>query len=100
MSTTSFNEKFKHLVTLLRRHILTVVPGDFNFDHFQCPDQNIVHYMNQLGFCQYVKKPTADYGSTLDYVYVSRSDIVFVEIVDTYYSDHDLVYLFLNLEVK
>lgn len=98
ISPALFNEQFNHLLSLLQRDVLTVILGDFNFDLVESPNHDIVQYMNQLGFYQFVKKPTTDYGSILDHVYVNRSDRVSVKIVDTYYSDHDLVSVSLNLK--
>ncbi|CAB4011987.1 ATP-dependent DNA helicase PIF1 [Paramuricea clavata] len=89
MIPSTFNEKFHNLVNQLRRNILTIILGDFNIDLLQFPNHDIVQYMNQLGFYQFVKVPTTDYGPILDHVYINSNDLVVVEIVDTYHSDHD-----------
>jgi hypothetical protein len=83
-SPSTFNEKFHNLVNQLQRNILTIILGDFNIDLPQFPNHDIVQYMNQLGFYQFVKVPTTDYGSISDHVYINRNDLVVVEIVDTY----------------
>jgi hypothetical protein len=84
MSPSTFNEKFHNLVNQLQRNILTIILGGFNIDRLQFPNNDIVQYMNQLGFYQFVKVPKTDYGSILDHVYINRNDLVVVEIVDTY----------------
>jgi hypothetical protein len=98
ISLSTFDEKFQNLVNQLQRDILTIILGDFNIDLLQSPNHDIVQYMNHLGFYQFVKLSTTDYGSILDHVYINRSDLVFVEIVDTYYSDHDLLSISLNVK--
>ena len=48
----------------------------------------------QMGFQQHVTCSTTDYGSLLDHVYSRRIDDFGVDVVDTYYSDHDRVFCF------
>ena len=46
--------------------------------------------MSSRGFSQLVQVPTTDSGSLLDHIYYnSIAENTFVDIVDTYYSDHD-----------
>ena len=46
--------------------------------------------MDSHGFHQYVTRPTTDYGSLLDHAYVNKEPRMDVDIVDIYYSDHDM----------
>ena len=70
---------------------MTVILGDFNINLLEYPDHNIINLMQQHGFEQCVTKPTTDQGTLLDHVYVNRPGKVHIDVVDTYYSDHDLV---------
>lgn len=97
MNLTTFSAKLKGLVESIQTNVLTVLLGDFNIDLVKCPHHNILQLMKQLGFHQHVKSPTTDYGSLLDHVYVNRKERVVVDIVDTYYSDHDTVCVALDL---
>ena len=50
--------------------------------------------MAQHGFFQLVTKPTTDYVTTLDHVYYNgNKTMAIIDVVDTYYSDHDKVFL-------
>ncbi|CAH1232472.1 PIF1 [Branchiostoma lanceolatum] len=88
-----FIDRIQRLLELLPSDILTVVLGDFNFDLLKCPPPKILAAMEQFGFIQHVKAPTTDNGTLLDHVYVRGhvEDNVHVTVIDTYYSDHDMV---------
>ena len=71
----------------------SVILGDFNNDILSQPNSSIVSLMSNYGFTQLVTAPTTAKGTLIDHVYYNRptSDII-VEVCDTYYSDHDIVY--------
>ena len=68
----------------------TIVLGDFNEDLLSTTNKPIYTYMNSIRFLQYVNRPTTDYSSLLDAVYMKASDThhITVSVVDCYYTDH------------
>ena len=59
----------------------TIVLGDF------------ASLMSHHGFSQLVHSPSTDNGTLLDHVYFNRpSDHCKVQVIDAYYSDHDIVH--------
>ncbi|XP_078578075.1 uncharacterized protein LOC144862999 isoform X1 [Branchiostoma floridae x Branchiostoma japonicum] len=89
-----FMDRLQNILPLLQNP--TVILGDFNFDLLKYPDHNILTVMNQFGFKQQVQTPTTDQGSLLDHVYINSNCSAQVNVVDTYYSDHDMVCISLN----
>ena len=81
----------------LPRDVLTFVIGDFNFDIIEDPHHKILTVMKKFGFVQQVRNPTRDSGSLLDHVYVNRNEYIQINVVDTYFSDHDTVYISVKL---
>ena len=72
-----------------------VVVGDFNEDLLSdASDKSVFNFLGNCGFKQHVYKATTDYGSLLDHVYTRGVKDVGVEVLDTYYSDHDRVFSF------
>ena len=72
-----------------------IVSGDFNEDILFDQEGKLIHEcFMQMGFQQHVTCSTTDYGSLLDHVYSRRIDDFGVDVVDTYYSDHDMVFCF------
>ena len=72
-----------------------IVLGDFNEDILFDQDGKLIHgSFMQMGFQQHVSCSTTDYGSLLDHVYSRRIGDVGIDVVDTYYSDHDRVFCF------
>ena len=50
--------------------------------------------MSSRGFSQLVEVPTSDSGSLINHIYYnSIAENTFVDVVNTYYSDHDTTYL-------
>ena len=50
--------------------------------------------MSSRGFAQLIKISTTDSGSLLDHIYFNGNAAdAFVDVIDTYYSDHDATYL-------
>jgi len=72
----------------------TVVLGDFNDDVSTASSSHLLRMMSSKGFSQLVKVPTTDSGSLLDHIYYTGTTTnVFIDVVDTYYSDHVAAYI-------
>ena len=77
----------------------TLILGDFNLDLLSCNnDRRLINFMTINNFTQIVNEPTTDLGSLIDHIYYNRpiSDL-FIEVSDTYYSDHDTIFCSLSL---
>ena len=88
-----------YLSRISHQEIPTVVLGDFNEDLLSTAcSSRVVTLMTSKGFSQLVKLPTTDSGSLLDHIYYNRTATsTFVDVVDTYYSDHDATYVSLPM---
>ena len=77
----------------------TIILGDFNEDLFSRSSQSaLLQFMASRKFSQLVEVPTTDSGSLLDHIYYNGiTDNIVVDVVDTYYSDHDATYLSLPI---
>ena len=72
-----------------------IVLCNFNEDILLNQEGKVIHEsVVKMGFKQHVTCSTTDYGSLLDHVYSHRIDDVGIDVVDTYYSDHDQVFCF------
>ena len=72
-----------------------IILGDFNEDILIDQQGKVIHeFFVKMGFKQHVTCSTTDYGSLLDHVYSRKIDDVGIDVVDTYYSDHDRVFCF------
>ncbi len=74
----------------------TVILGDFNENLRSCTNSRLLQFMSSIGFSQLVQHPTTDSGSLLDHIYYNQSPDGVVDVVDTYYSDHDACFLSLH----
>ena len=73
--------------------IPTYIAGDFNEDLTSgTQNKQICHTLENVGFKQHVKDPTIDTGTIIDHVYTLKMSQISVEVLDCYYSDHDVVY--------
>ena len=85
-----------YLTAILHPTMPSVILGDFN-DNLLSTTTNsfrLLGFMAAKGFSQQVTMPTTDSGSLLDHIYYNGSTTnSFVDVVDTYYSDHDASYL-------
>ncbi|KAI8483360.1 hypothetical protein Bbelb_389640 [Branchiostoma belcheri] len=88
-----FISMLHRLIDQLPHDTMTVILGDFNFNILDCPQPKILAVMQQYGFTQEVQTPTTDYGTLLDHVYIRDQEQHgrHVTVMDTYFSDHDLV---------
>ena len=69
----------------------TIIVGDFNEDISRSNSSRLLQLMTSRGFSQLVQVPTTDSRSLLDHIYFNEKS--FVDVIDTYYSDHDATYL-------
>ena len=73
----------------------TIIVGDFN-DNLLAVSRlsTLSQFMSSRQFTQLVQVPTTDSGTLLDHVYCNTTyENMYIDVIDTYYSDHDAVYL-------
>ncbi|XP_071137022.1 uncharacterized protein [Mytilus edulis] len=70
----------------------TIVLGDFNQDVLK-KDSSIEQFMAKQGFSQIVSHPTTDGDTLIDHVYLYGNLQISTEIIQTYYSYHNMVSL-------
>ena len=76
-----------------KAYMPTIVLGDFNEDLLAKPESRLASLMSNHGFSQLVHSPTTDNGTLLDHVYYNRpSEHWKIQVIDAYYSDHDIVH--------
>ena len=68
--TFSTTSALRQVIASLNVHNPTVLLGDMNQDLNKDNQVQITNFLQGLGFKQYVHKPTTDYGSILDHIYV------------------------------
>ena len=72
----------------------TIIVSDFNEDISRSNSSRLLQLMTSRGFSQLLQVPTTDSGSLLDHIYFNGIiENSFVDVIDTYYSDHDATYL-------
>ncbi|XP_071176421.1 uncharacterized protein [Mytilus edulis] len=74
----------------------TIVLGDFNQDVLK-KDSSIEQFMAKQGFSQVVSHPTTDGDTLIDHVYLYGNLQISTEIIQTYYSYHNMVSLNIKL---
>ena len=77
--------------------IPTIVMGDINENFFE--NSSFKEFMSTKRFQQMIEKPTHIKGSTLDHIYINQlmsEKDVFVEQNCCYYSDHDIISLYVR----
>ncbi len=97
---SSFISLFENYLNNLQHQTMpTIILGDFNENLAGTSSSRLLHFMSSMGFSQLVKVPTTDSGSLLDHIYYNRPTIndSVVDVVDTYYSDHDACFFSLSL---
>ena len=91
-----FVQRMDQLLSSLHdaRDVPTIILGDFNEDHMRKKNTRLMQLMNSQRYTQVVTKPTTDQRSILDHIYVRGVAAQFtVDVIDTYYSDHDSAFL-------
>ena len=71
--------------------------GDFNIDY--CPDEKVSKDLGIIGFQQLIQESTRISGSLIDHIYVNnalKSLGIFTQQDSAYYSDHDIVTLYVS----
>ena len=96
---TEFLPLISNYITNLSNIIPTIILGDFNEDLLSRSTSSVlVQLMSNREFHQLVHLPTTDSGSLLDHIYYNGNiEDTFVDVIDTYYSDHDATYLSLPM---
>jgi hypothetical protein len=74
----------------------SVIVGDFNEDILS-KQTTIVSAANNYQYTQMIKDPTTDYSSLLDHVYVRGLHIEQLNVIDCYFSYHDLIVFQVNV---
>ena len=75
----------------------TVIIGDFNENYSEA--SQIANNLKALDFNQMIQEPTHDKGNTIDHIYVNtllKKKGIFYEKNPTYYSDHDIISLYVS----
>ena len=89
---TTFLSLMNKLISNLPQIVPTIILGDFNDDLLSTSaSSRLLQFMSSKGFSQLVQAPTTDSGSLLDHIYCNDvgEDTYYVDVIDTYYSDHD-----------
>ena len=96
---STFLALFEDYLSNIQHHTLpTVILGDFNENLLPYTSSSrLLQFMSSKGFSQLVKVATTDSGSMLDHIYYNQPCAGVVEVIDTYYSDHDACFLSLPL---
>ena len=96
---TEFLPLISNYVTNLPNIIPTIILGDFKEDLLSRSTSSVlVQLMSDREFHQLVHLPTTDSGSLLDHIYYNGNiEDTFVDVIDTYYSDHDATHLSLSM---
>ena len=87
-------DQLKDLLDAIPKQYHIIITGDFNYNLFEKDHSQLLSCMKEFGFNQYVSEPTTDSGSLLDHMYYNKMhNGITVEVVDTYFSDHDSVFM-------
>jgi endonuclease/exonuclease/phosphatase (EEP) superfamily protein YafD len=71
----------------------TIILGDFNDNLLSLGPSPLLQLMSSRRFSQLVEVPTTDFGSLLDHIYYNgTANNTLIDVIDTYYSDHDAMY--------
>ena len=70
-----------------------VIVGDFKEDILHHPNSAIIRLMSSFGFTQLVQITTTPQGTLIDHVYYNNLYPSHYSLQDTYYTDHDTVYI-------
>ena len=80
---------------------IVVIIGDVNLCYLTNKNNYLTSQLGNMGFSQIVNVPTHELGGCLDHVYIHKpiqSDIDFlIETSSPYYSDHDTIFLNINI---
>ena len=95
-SVAAWISEMQHLLSLYLSQKVCVV-GDMNEDIIVESPTPIHKMFTGLGFTQHVNTPTCDSGTLIDHIYTSNmvNHNIVTEVLDCYYSDHDVTCSFL-----
>ena len=91
LSTTIKLQDLQNIISQLPKDTPSFIIGDLNQDLAHEKNTPLINELETLGFRQYVAASTTDYGSTLDHIYYNGRVDMQIDVVDAYYSDHDLI---------
>ena len=81
----------QNIINQLPKDAPSIVIGDFNHDLTHEDNSSLITQLGRLGFRQCMTVPTTDYGTTLDHIYYNGRVDVQTDVLDAYFSDHDLI---------
>ena len=100
-STDKLDKIVTKIENLLNKEKVTIIVGDFNVCYLKKPSNKISRKLESLHFRQLVNEPTHEEGGCIDHLYFYAPATIetdyLLEIVPVYYSDHDCLYLHLNV---
>ena len=91
------DELFGLLDTWVQNERPTLIMGDVNMDFLK--NCRLGNFLNTRGFKQLINKATCDTGSLIDHVYANKTLIslnIEVEQEAAYYSDHDIITVYIQ----
>jgi len=97
LNIATFTSRLQTLKNSLSTDNVNIILGDFNINILDSSNHGILTIMEHCGFTQQVKVPTTDYGTLLDHVYINKTGLAEIHVIDTYFSDHDTISISLNL---
>jgi hypothetical protein len=92
-NTTSKVRELKSIMSSFPKDTLVIFTGDFNCDLGSRESITLANFFQERGYHQYVNRATTDYGSSLDHVYFNGNNVGSLDVLDTYFSDHDSVFI-------
>ena len=91
LSMTLKLKDLQNIINQLPKDAPSFIIGDLNHDLANEKNTSIITELGTLGFRQCVTASTTDYGSTLDHIYYNGRVDMQIDVVDAYFSDHDLI---------
>ena len=91
LSMTMKLTDLQNIISQLPKDAPSIIIGDLNYDLAHTKNTSLLTEMANLGFRQYVNASTTDHGSTLDHIYYNGRVDMQIDVLDAYFSDHDLI---------
>ena len=70
-----------------------VIMGDFNINHQNKNSHTVERICKALGTKQPINKPTTKHNTTIDPIHTNLTSDHLANVMKTYYSDHDQIYI-------
>ena len=100
-STDKYDKMLIKIEDLLNKEKVTIIIGDFNICYLKDPSNKISRALESLHFRQLVNEPTHEEGGCIDHLYFYAPTAIeteyLLQIDPAYYSDHDCLYLHVNV---